>query len=137
MKTLNILLVDDNEGDILLFLEACETGKIEKRISVIKDGKEACDFFGKAIIQKQLPDMVLLDINLPRRNGHQVLKHLKTTEETKNLPVIMFTTSSSQTDKRACYENGVEYFISKPVEANDFQKTIELIENFWINKENK
>jgi CheY-like chemotaxis protein len=137
MKTLNILLVDDNEGDIMLFLEACEEGKIPKKIFVIKDGKEACDFFDHLKFKSELPDLVMLDINLPRKNGHQILKHLKGIETTKNLPVFMFTTSSSQTDKDECYKNGVEYFISKPDDANEYMKTIELIESFWISRNDK
>ena len=135
MKPLHILLVEDNEGDILLTTEAFEEGKIENRISVVKDGKEAIDFLDKTGIyfQRKSPDLVLLDVNLPRKNGHEVLQHIKGTESLKQIPVIMLTTSSSEKDILACYKNFANCYITKPIEINDFSETVAKIEDFWTN----
>jgi len=135
MEPIHILLVEDNEGDILLTTEALESAKLFTRLSVVKDGKQAMDFLTKAngYSQATQPDMVLLDINLPKRNGHQVLKFIKENEVLKHIPVIMLTTSSSPSDINQAYENHANCFITKPVESESFLDVIATIENFWFN----
>ncbi len=132
MKSIHILLVEDNEGDIFLTTEALEESKIINEISVVKDGQEALDFIFKSE-HKDLPDLILLDVNLPKRNGHEVLKELKTHPVFRKIPVIMLTTSSSRRDIDQSYENHANCFITKPVEVSDFLEAVNSIEQFWLN----
>ena len=135
MKPIHILLVEDNEGDIFLVTEALEEGKIVNKISIARDGKEAIDFLekkGKYELE-ELPDLVLLDVNLPKKNGHEVLEYIKEKEAFKQIPVIMLTTSSSEKDILLAYKNHANCFITKPVDVDNFLKVIYNIENFWVN----
>ena len=129
-----ILLVEDNEGDILLTKEALEDAKLFIKLSVVKDGKEAIDFTGKQgkYPDVEMPDLMLLDVNLPKKNGHEVLKYIKGNENLKHIPVIMLTTSSSEKDINLSYNNYANCYITKPVEVNDFLAVVATIENFWI-----
>ncbi len=134
MEPIHILLVEDNEGDILLTTEALENAKLFTKLSVVKDGKEAMDFLTNAdgYSNATQPDMILLDINLPKRNGHQVLKFIKENEVLKHIPVIMLTSSSSASDINQAHKNYVNCFITKPIEAQSFLDIIATIENFWL-----
>mgnify|MGYP006144283137 CR=1 FL=1 len=135
MKPVHILLVEDNEGDILLTTEALEDSSINNTITVVKNGKQALDYlFQKEGYENALrPDLILLDINLPLKSGHEVLIELKSSEELKHIPIIMLTTSSSQNDIKQCYKNHANCFITKPVEINDFMDAIATVEHFWLN----
>ncbi len=135
MKSVHILLVEDNEGDILLTTEALEEGKIFNKLSVVRDGKEAIDFLNRNgnFESAQLPDLILLDVNLPRVNGHEVLEYIKTHPDFKVIPVIMLTTSSSQEDINLSYKNYANCYITKPIEVSDFMEAVNKIEEFWIN----
>ncbi len=133
MKAINILLIEDNEGDILLTTEAFEESKIVNNLKVIKDGKEAIRFFERLTSKDEAPNLVLLDVNLPKVSGHDVLTYIKGNEKYKTLPVIMLTTSSSEKDILAAYKNHVNCYITKPIEVLDFMKAILKIEDFWIN----
>jgi CheY-like chemotaxis protein len=134
MQPIHILLVEDNEGDILLTTEAFEDAKIHVKLSVVKDGMEAIDFVNKQGRYKAAdqPDLVLLDVNLPKKNGHEVLKYIKENETIKHIPVIMLTTSSAEKDINRSYNNYVNCYITKPVEVDDFMKVVSTIEDFWI-----
>ena len=134
MKPVHILLVEDNEGDILLTTEALSEGKISNTISVVKDGWEATQFLEKKgkYADVSLPDLILMDVNLPKMNGHEVVKFIKTNDSLKCIPVIMLTTSTSPNDVRQSYQNLANCFITKPVDVNDFLNVISSIENFWI-----
>ncbi|MCY7291700.1 MAG: response regulator [Ferruginibacter sp.] len=135
MKPIHILLVEDNEGDIYLVTEALEEGKIVNKISVARDGKEALDFLDKKgkYEKEELPDLILLDVNLPKKNGHEVLEYIKEKEALKQIPVIMLTTSSAEKDILMSYKNHANCFITKPVDVDNFLKVIYSIETFWIN----
>jgi CheY-like chemotaxis protein len=135
MKGIHILLVEDNEGDILLTTEAIKDGKIANEISVANDGEKAIDFLKLRINNPEisLPDLIILDVNLPKKNGHEVLGYIKNHSNLKQIPVIMLTTSSSQTDISSSYKNYANCFITKPVEVEDFIKAVGQIENFWFN----
>lgn len=135
MKQAHILLVEDNEGDILLTTEALEEGKITNNLSVVKNGKDAVDFIFKRGEFKEVnsPDLILLDINLPLKNGHEVLEVVKTNEKTKHIPVIMLTTSSSENDIKLAYKHHANCYITKPIEVEDFVKAVASIEDFWFN----
>ena len=135
MKPFHILLVEDNEGDIMLIKEALEDAKILVELSVLKDGKEAIDYLGNRSEDQcaDLPDLLLLDINLPKRNGHEVLKYIKENENLKHIPVTMFTTSSSEMDVNLSYSNYANCYITKPVDLNSYLKVVATLVNFWIN----
>ena len=135
MNSIHILLVEDNEGDIFLITEALEEGKIVNKISVSKDGKEAIDFLEKKGKYKneETPDLILLDVNLPKKNGHEVLEYIKTSENLKQIPVIMLTTSSSDKDVLLSYKHHANCFITKPLDVNNFLTIVVSIESFWIN----
>jgi CheY-like chemotaxis protein len=135
MKPVHILLVEDNEGDILLTTEALEEFKICNQLSVVRNGKLALDFIQKKEEFKdaERPDIIILDINLPLKNGVEVLEVIKSNSETKSIPVVMLTTSSSETDIVKSYANHANAFITKPVDVVDFLKAIMGIEDFWLN----
>jgi CheY-like chemotaxis protein len=133
MKGINILLVEDNEGDILLTTEAFEESRIINKITIIRDGKTAINMFEGLTNKEEIPNLVLLDINLPKMSGHEVLMYIKNSEKYKSIPVIMLTTSSSEKDILACYENHVNCYITKPIDVTDFMKAITKIEDFWVN----
>ncbi len=134
MKFAHILLVEDNEGDIILTREAFEESKVKTVISVAKNGKEALDFLFKrgefAHVKK--PDLILLDINIPIYNGHEVLRQVKADPVLKKIPVIMLTTSSSQKDLGNAYENHCNSYVKKPLEMREFLTAILKIEDFWL-----
>ncbi|MCA2536322.1 MAG: response regulator [Chitinophagaceae bacterium] len=134
MRPIHILLVEDNEGDIFMTIEALEERRIINKISVVYDGKAAIDFLEqKGIYNKvSLPDLILLDINLPKLNGHEVLKYIKCNEKLKHIPVIILTTSSSERDINQSYQHHANCFITKPVEADNFLKVVSGIENYWV-----
>ena len=130
---MHILLVEDNEGDILLVSEALEEGKFLHDLSVVKDGQSAIDFLQRKNEHADVkqPNLVLLDVNLPRLNGHEVLHFIKNDDKLKHIPVIMLTTSSSEKDMLSCYRNYANCYIIKPVDANRFDEVISAIQQFW------
>ncbi|OYX28412.1 MAG: two-component system response regulator [Flavobacteriales bacterium 32-35-8] len=134
MKQVHILLVEDNEGDIVLTLDAFEESKIKTKISVVRNGADALDFLFKKenFEEAERPDLILLDINIPVYNGHDVLKKIKEDTSLKTIPVIMLTTSSSQTDINKAYENYTNSYVTKPIDMDDFLKVILKIEEFWL-----
>lgn len=134
MKSIQILLVEDNEGDILLTKEAFEESRLRNKITVVKNGRDAVDYLFKQGKFKEAatPDLVLLDVNLPFKNGHEVLEIVKTNDNTKHIPIIMLTTSSSQSDINRSYKNHANCYITKPIDVDDFLKTVVTIENFWL-----
>lgn len=136
MNPVNILLVEDNEGDVLLTRVALEEAKILFNMSVVRDGKEAINFLNKegTYLNAVMPQLVLLDINLPKKNGHEVLKFIKANENVQHIPVIMLTTSSSQKDIDMAYDNGASGFIIKPSDVNEFLTSVTAVINFWITK---
>jgi len=135
MNPIHILLVEDNEGDILLTTEALQDGKILNKITVARDGRQAIDFLTKAgeFAEAETPNLVLLDINLPKKNGHEVLNFIKTNNKLKHLPVIMLTTSSAERDISLAYNHHANCYITKPVDVDDFMEAILKMEEFWIN----
>ena len=134
MQEIHVLLVEDNEGDILLTTEALEEARIHVKLSIVKDGKEAMDFLAKKgrHTDVDMPDLLLLDVNLPKRNGHEVLTYIKGDAVLRHIPVIMLTTSSSESDINQSYNNYANCYITKPVEVRDFLSVVTTIENFWI-----
>ncbi|SFN77081.1 CheY chemotaxis protein or a CheY-like REC (receiver) domain [Algoriphagus ornithinivorans] len=135
MRQAKILLVEDNDGDIFLTLEAFEESKIKTQINVVKNGEDALDFLYQRGEFKDAfkPDLILLDINIPLLNGHEVLKDIKSNKILKKIPVIMLTTSSNKVDIEKAYSNHVNSFVTKPIQMDDFLSAILKIEEFWLN----
>lgn len=132
MNKLFLLLVEDNEGDIVLTKEAFEEHNIIQDMAIARDGEEAIIFLKNALSTRKLPNLILLDVNLPKVNGHEVLRFIKGSHELKHIPVIMLTTSSSPSDILKGYQNYVNGYITKPMDANEFLATVKQIEGFWI-----
>ena len=132
MKEVHILLVDDNEGDILLTKEALEDARIINKISIAYDWLEAIRLLRENLAREEMPDLILLDINLPRMNGTEVLEVIKNDPELKRIPVIMLTTSSAEKDILASYNNHANCYITKPVDLDRFMDVVRTIEDFWI-----
>ena len=137
MKTVNVLLVEDNEADVLLTSEILFQAGVKNEIIIARDGKEAIDFITrqKQYINAATPDLVLLDINLPKTDGKEVLYFIKNNVPGKPIPVIMYTSSTLESDKLFCYENKADLFLNKPALIEDFDKVILAIKEF-INKMN-
>lgn len=133
MKKNQILLVEDNEGDIVLTSEALEECGCEAELQVARNGKEAINLLFDQKDDSLLPDLILLDINLPLLNGHEVLIKIKENEKTKHIPVTILTTSSASSDINVTYKNQANCFITKPTDINDFFETINALNIFWFN----
>ncbi|MDB5192843.1 MAG: CheY-like receiver protein [Segetibacter sp.] len=134
MNNVNILLVEDNEGDIVLTLEALADAKLNNPVHVVRDGVEAIDHLEHLLAHDppNLPDLILLDINLPRIDGKEVLQYIKNHDRLKRIPVVMLTTSSSELDILEAYNNHANCFITKPVDLNKFFNVVKVIKDFWI-----
>src|SRR4051812_24812349 len=132
MKEIDILLVEDNEGDIILTLEALREGRLKNSVEVARDGQIAMDMLLKVHpYEHQItPDLILLDINLPKLDGIEVLNQIKTHPVLKRIPVIMLTTSSAEADILKSYNNYANCYISKPVRLASFMEVIASIEDF-------
>lgn len=134
MKEIHILLVEDNEGDIVLTKEALSDAKIKNKVSVARDGEEALNYLNNAFEDAEalIPDLILLDINLPKVDGKEVLHYIKNTKRLKKIPVVMLSTSSNELDVADSYNNYANCFITKPVDFNKFFEVVKMIEDFWI-----
>lgn len=138
MKNANrvqILLVEDNPDDVLITRRALEASRIANDLHIARDGEEAMDFifrrsrFGPTTPR---PDLILLDINLPRANGMEVLAEIRTNSETSFIPVIMLAASGSGEDVVASYRLGCNTYIQKPVEFEKFLQALEVLGQFWL-----
>jgi two-component system, chemotaxis family, response regulator Rcp1 len=133
-KPVQILLVEDNEGDIFLTQEAFREGKFSNELSIVRDGEEAIRYLLKEepYEESTTPDMILLDINLPKMNGKEVLRIIKSHTLFKTIPVVILTTSSSEKDVFESYSGYANCYIVKPVKLESFITVVQSIENFWI-----
>ena len=134
MRPFHILLIEDNEGDIYITTEALKKEKTVDKISVARNGQQGIDVLEHAIEadDNSLPDVVLLDINLPFKNGHEVLRYIKENLATRHIPVIMLTTSSSENDIIQSYNYHANCVITKPDDVEDFHRFIASVVNFWV-----
>ena len=133
-KIIEILLVEDNPGDVELTQEALQESKIRNKLYVARDGVEAMNFLRKKGDHKGVstPDLVLLDLNLPRKDGREVLKELKDDPVLKSIPVVVLTSSDADKDIATCYTNHVNCYIRKPVDFDRFIEVVQQIDNFWF-----
>lgn len=135
MRGLEILLVEDNEGDIYLIQEAMEGLSVPVKLAIKKDGQQAMDYLLESVERdpKSLPDLILLDINLPKKNGHEVLQFIKQNDKLRHLPVIMLTTSSSPEDVLTAYQHYASSYVTKSSHEQDLSGVMALLEDFWVN----
>jgi CheY-like chemotaxis protein len=129
-----ILLVEDNPGDVRLTQEAFRQGRIAHRLSVVSDGEEALSFLRKAgkYANAPRPDLILLDLGLPKRDGREVLQDLKNDPELRNIPVVVLTTSDAEQDIRRAYKFYANSYMIKPVQVDEFLRKIRCLEIFWL-----
>ena len=133
-KPIKILLVEDNLGDVRLTLEAFEEGKVCNEISVVNNGVEAMAFLhgeGK-YTDAPRPDLILLDLNLPKKDGYEVLAEIKQDSSLKRIPVVILTTSKAERDILETYYLHANCYITKPVDLEQFMTVVKSIETFWL-----
>ena len=133
-KQVEILIVEDNEGDIRLIEEVFEEAKIRNRLHIAEDGEEAMLFLhGKGkFAGSPRPYVIILDLNLPKKDGREVLREIKEDGNLKNIPVIVLTTSNSEKDILGAYGLRANAYITKPLDFNQFLTVVESIVNFWL-----
>jgi CheY-like chemotaxis protein len=133
-REIHILLVEDNEGDIVLTLEALREVRICNNVAVVRDGEKAMQYLLKEgeYSKARRPELILLDINLPRLDGKEVLARIKEDPDLKMIPVVMLTTSDSEKDIFESYLRHANCYITKPVGFENFMKVIMSIKEFWI-----
>lgn len=131
---IHILLVEDNIADVELTLEALEEAKFANDVMVMRDGAEAVDYLHRRAGHEDAvrPDLIILDLNLPKRSGHEVLADLKADPSLRRIPVAVLTTSSAESDVLASYDLGANCFLTKPVDVGQFLKVVQSIEDFWF-----
>jgi CheY-like chemotaxis protein len=131
---INILLAEDNPGDVRLTREAFKEGKIKNNLYVVGDGLEAMSFLRQegAYHDVPIPDLILLDLNMPKMDGREVLEAVKTDPKLKQIPVIILTTSDAEIDILRSYELHANCYISKPVDLDKFIEVVKQIEEFWF-----
>jgi len=130
----NILLVEDNPADARLIEEVFKDTSLDNRIYVVKDGVDAMNFLYKLeeFSKAPRPDIILLDLNLPRKDGREVLREVKNNEDLKSIPIVILTTSSAKEDIIKTYRDHANCYITKPVDFDEFLKVITAIEEFWL-----
>lgn len=131
---IDILLVEDNPGDVRLTQEALKEGKIDNNLYIVGDGKEAMDFLHRSKKQKNSvrPHLILLDLNLPKLDGREVLEKIKKDPSLKRIPVVILTTSEDEQDILDSYNKYANCYITKPVDLDQFVKIVRTIEKFWF-----
>jgi len=134
MKLMEILLVEDNLGDIRLFQEALKEIALENNLSVVRDGAQALNFLRRQNMYRDAPrpDIILLDLNLPRISGHEVLAEIKQDKSLKRIPVLVLTTSQDKNDIQISYELHANCYITKPSSLKRLAEIAGEIENFWF-----
>jgi two-component system, chemotaxis family, response regulator Rcp1 len=134
VRPIEILLVEDNPGDVRLTREALNEGKIANILSVVKDGAEAISYLKKEDVYADAisPDLILLDLNLPKKNGQEVLVEIKSDKSLKCIPIIILTSSKLEDDVLETYENQANCYIIKPVDLKQFLEVVKSIEDFWF-----
>ena len=133
-RPIEILLVEDNPGDVRLTIEGLNEGKVRNNLHVANDGVEAMAFLrheGKYSTAVR-PDLILLDLNLPRKDGREVLQDLKSDPKLRTIPVVVLTTSRSEQDVLRSYELQANCYITKPVDLEQFITVVKSIEDFWL-----
>jgi two-component system response regulator len=134
VEPIQVLLVEDDPGDELMTREAFEDNKINNTLHVVRDGQEALDFLYRngAYGDAPRPDLILLDLNLPKYDGRQVLQRIKSDEELAHIPVVVLTTSSAEEDILRSYRLHANAYVTKPVDLNQFIAAVRQIDEFFV-----
>jgi CheY-like chemotaxis protein len=133
-KPIDILLVEDNPGDSRLAVEALKESKLRNNLHIVTDGMEAMDFLYKRGKHAQVPrpDLILLDLNLPKKDGREVLAEIKADPDLKRIPVVILTISKAEEDVLKSYNLHANCFITKPLDLSQFVTVVKSIEDFWL-----
>jgi chemotaxis family two-component system response regulator Rcp1 len=133
-KTVEILLVEDSPGDARLAKEALKESRIKNNLHLVEDGEKALDFLYKRgeYLSSPSPDLVLLDLNLPKISGHQVLANIKSDDILRKIPVVVLSISRSEKDVEKSYNLNANCYVTKPLDLNEFIEVFETIQNFWL-----
>ena len=133
-KPINILMVEDNPGDVRLTKEALKDAALYINMHVAIDGEEALNYLHQigSHADASIPDLILLDLNLPKKNGFEVLEEIKTDIKLRHIPVVILTTSQSDEDILKAYGLHANCYVTKPVDLDQFLKVVEIIEDFWL-----
>jgi len=133
-RPIEILLVEDNPGDVRLTIEALKEGKVRNRLSVARDGVEALAFLRREgpHATAARPDLILLDLNLPRKDGREVLAEIKDDAQLRRIPVVVLTTSKAEEDILRTYDLHANCYINKPVDLEQFISVVRSIDDFWL-----
>ena len=133
-KAVEILLVEDDAGDIDLTKEALEESKLQINLNVVRDGVEAIAYLRREgeYANAALPDLILLDLNLPRKTGREVLQDIKSDDNLKHIPVVVLTTSDTDEDILGAYDLGANCYVNKPLGMEEFAQIVRAIEDFWF-----
>ena len=133
-RMIEILLIEDSPGDTRLVQEALKEGRVRNRLSVVEDGEEALAFLRQKgpHVDAPVPDLILLDLNLPRKDGREVLAEIKGNGQLRRIPVIVLTTSQDEIDILRSYELNANCYITKPVDLDQFLHVVRTIETFWL-----
>ena len=134
MRPIEILIVEDNPVDVLMTREALKSGHISNQLNVAEDGEQAMDFLLRTgqYPDAPRPDLILLDLNLPKKDGREILDEIKKHPDLRSIPVVVLTTSQAEEDVLRSYDCGANCFIVKPVDLEQFTSTILALENFWF-----
>jgi len=133
-RPIEILMVEDNPGDVRLTVEALKEGKVRNNFCTVEDGEEAMKFLHRKgpYAEMPRPDLILLDLNLPKKNGREVLAEIKADPELKRIPVVILTVSEAEQDIIKSYNLHANCYITKPVNLEQFIKVVRSIEDFWL-----
>jgi CheY-like chemotaxis protein len=134
ISPIQILLVEDSPGDINLTIEALRGARVANQLSIVRDGEEAMAFLRREESYENVPrpDLILLDLNLPKKDGREVLTDIKGDPDLEMIPVIIMTTSASQDDIVSSYRHHAASFVTKPVDFSEFLEAVRSIEGFWL-----
>jgi CheY-like chemotaxis protein len=134
VRPIEVLLVEDDEGDVLMTREALDEGKVFNRLNVVGDGVEAIAYLRreKPYAEVTRPDLVLLDLNLPKRDGRQVLEEVKADPDLRRIPIVVLTTSEAEEDVLRSYDLHANAYVTKPVDFDRFVEVIRQIDDFFI-----
>lgn len=133
-RPIEILMVEDNPGDVRLTVEALKEGKVRNILHTVEDGEEALKFLrrNESYAKAPRPDLILLDLNLPKMNGREVLAEIKTDPDLRRIPVVILTVSKAEQDILKTYDLHANCYINKPVDLEQFLTVVQSIENFWL-----
>lgn len=133
-SSVEILLVEDNPGDVRLTREALKEGRLLNHMNVVNDGMEAMDFLRREgkYVDAVAPDLILLDLNLPKKDGREVLAEIKADPKLRRIPVVILTTSSAEEDILKTYDLHANCYVTKPVDLGQFIRVVQSIEDFWF-----